>query len=129
MKTETIKKVKEFLNDLETEITILDYIDVEDINLNNPFQSIFDQLTDLNAFNIEIIYYYKAMEYLTQNDHSLSESIEIALEYGYSLQDVNSELLASLLASRKEIEKFYDLETEITDFFEKINLIEEEEQI
>jgi hypothetical protein len=37
--------------------------------------------------------------------------------------------LASLLASRKEIEKFYDLETEITDFFEKINLIEEEEQI
>jgi hypothetical protein len=90
MKTETIKKVKEFLNDLETEITILDYIDVEDINLNNPFQSIFDQLTDLNAFNIEIIYYYKAMEYLTQNDHSLSESIEIALEYGYSLQDVNS---------------------------------------
>jgi hypothetical protein len=129
MKQETIKKVELFLNELDTEICIIDYIEIDEIDLEDPFQSIVDQLNECNAFDIEIIYYYKAMEYLTKNDTSLKESINIAIEYGYSIEDINSEFLASLLASKLERENFNDLESEINDFFEKIKLeIEQEEE-
>ena len=66
-----------------------------------------EELQDNGFFNVEIIYYYKAMEYLKEHDTSLSESIEIANEYGYTLENLNSETLASLHASRKKEEDFY----------------------
>ncbi len=69
---------------------------------------IFDELQDNGFFNVEIIYYYKAIEYLKQNDSSLCESLEIANEYGYTLENINSELLASLHASNQRINKFWE---------------------
>ena len=59
-------------------------------------------------FNVEIIYYYKAIEYLKENDCSLSDSIELAVEIGYTLKNINSETLASLHASRQREEIFYN---------------------
>ena len=67
-----------------------------------------EELQDNGFFTVEIIYYYKAMEYLKENDTSLSESIEIANEYGYTLEGLNSETLASLHASRERENKFYE---------------------
>ena len=69
---------------------------------------IFDDLQNNGFFNIEIIYYYKAIEYLKENDFSLCESLEIANEYGYTLENINSELLASLHASNQRINKFWE---------------------
>ena len=37
------------------------------------------------------------MKYLSENDPSLSESIEIAQDMGYDLSNINSELLATIL--------------------------------
>ena len=49
------------------------------------------------------------MEYLKEHDPSLSESIEIATEYCfYTLENINSELLASLHASRDRENKFWE---------------------
>jgi hypothetical protein len=69
------------------------------------------------GFNVDIIYYYHAMEYLRNIDNSLRESLEIAKEYGYKLEDINSELLASLHASKKVMCDYWDYQNEINNFF------------
>tara|TARA_R110002012_G_scaffold317929_1_gene535247 strand:- start:1038 stop:1451 length:414 start_codon:yes stop_codon:yes gene_type:complete len=76
-----------------------DFTDVNDI---------FDDLQNNGFFTVEIIYYYKAIEYLKENDYSLHHSLEIANEYGYTLENLNSELLASLHASRQREDKFWE---------------------
>jgi len=77
---------------------------------------LYDEIQSENGFIVEIIYYYKAMKYLAEFDASLTESLEIAKELGYELENVNSELLASLLATHYNEQKFWELE-------EQINLI------
>lgn len=44
----------------------------------------------------EIIYYSVAMNYLIENDCSLSYSLELAHDMGYSAKNLNSELLATI---------------------------------
>jgi hypothetical protein len=67
-----------------------------------------EELQENGFFDVEIIYYYKAMEYLKEHDTSLSESIEIATEMGCTLENLNSESLASLHASRDRENKYYE---------------------
>ncbi len=76
--------------------------DLTDVN------NIYDDLLINGYFNEEIIYYYNAIKYLKDNDQSLSESLEIAEEYGYSITNINSELLATLHASRSKESKFWE---------------------
>lgn len=83
------------------------YSDIEDLGSKDSSQ-IWEDLNDSQFFHVEIIYYAKAMEYLKEHDTSLSESIELATEYGYTLENINSELLASLHASRERENKFYE---------------------
>jgi hypothetical protein len=75
--------------------------DLTDVN------NIYDDLLINGYFTEEIIYYYNAIKYLKDNDQSLSESLEIANEYGYSITNINSELLATLHASRNKEDKFW----------------------
>ncbi len=68
--------------------------------------------------DVEIIYYATAINYLKENDCSLTDSLSLAAEYGYELKNLNSEILASILASEQNRESFYgeflkELETEI----------------
>ena len=95
---------------------------LHELDQNNPqkcFDDIYNQLEENGFFNIEIIYHYKAIKYLQENDQSLQESIEIASEYGYNIEDVTSELLASLLASREAREVFDDLRDDFINFFQE----------
>lgn len=113
------QKIVDFLTEIEkdTEIGILSNIELNNIDPENAFDSIYEAINDNNGFDIEIIYYSNAMEYLTRHDNSLRESIEIALDFGYELKNINSELLASLLASQNSREQFYNYENEINNFF------------
>ena len=78
---------------------------------------------------MEVIYYASAMEYLMENDNSLRESLEIANDLGYELKNLNSEILASLLASQNSRDEFADLESEINSFFDDIQTeIDESEE-
>ena len=71
------------------------------------------------AFDIEIIYYHNAIKYLQENDPSLTESLNIANEYGYKICDLNSEMLASLLASYNAEQEFYGYEEKINELLTK----------
>ncbi len=76
---------------------LIDNLDIEYV-LDNAdcADDISDGLNELISQE-DIIYSFNAMEYLLENDQSLCESINIAVEYGYELNHVNSELLATLL--------------------------------
>ena len=73
------------------------------------------------GFNIEIIYYFNAMEYLSKNDPTLRVSIGIAAEYMEDFRGLNSELLASLLASQIVREEFCEYKHEINEFIINLN--------
>lgn len=132
MNEEIKNKIEKFLAELNTEVDILACVDIEDIDLDDAFDSIASMIEDNNGFNIEIIYYGRAMEYLTDNDTSLTISLELANDMGYNLKSLNSEILASLLASENSRESFYECRDEIEDFFkdivDEIEALEEDEE-
>lgn len=115
-------EIELFLNKIGDEVDIdMSCIDIEQIDITDAFSSIKVQLLDNNAFEQEVIYYSNAMEYLTENDNSLKESLEIADDLGFRPNNLNSEVLASLLKTRKCEEAFDQYETEINEFFENLN--------
>lgn len=120
-------KIENFLSELNTEIDVLNFVDIDNIDLLNPFDSICEMIEDNNGFDVEIIYYSNAIKFLAKNDPSLRESLEIASDYRFEVQNLNSEILASLLASKLVRKEFYELESEINDFFEDLEEEEEEE--
>lgn len=102
-----------------TGIYLPDYLDEDDIEDINDFDDLYNDLDNNEAFNIDIIYYSRAMTYLSENDFSLSESIEIAVDMGYSLENINSELLASLHASQKARDDFHSITDEIDEILSR----------
>lgn len=111
-------KIENFLKSIEVEnLEILDFINIDEIDHSDAFESIFEMINDNGGFNIDIIYYSNSIEYLRRHDNSLNESIEIAIEYGYTIENLNSELLASLLASKNVMIDFVDYREEIENFF------------
>lgn len=113
-------KIENFLKSLHAEIDVLYMVDTDEIDLENPFQSICNMIENNQGFDSEIIYYSNAINYLKENDQSLQESLSIASEYGYEVSNLNSEVLASLLSSKNIREEFYELENEIAEFFDEI---------
>ena len=116
MKTRT-EKIKGFICGLATGIDLPYYVDCERAG---SFDDIERAIEDGNGFDIEIIYHSAAMAYLAQADPSLNQSIALAHNLGYETKDINSELLASLLASQDARDGFYSLEKEITEFFNEL---------
>lgn len=68
-----------------------------------------------------IVYYSNAMDWLSEHDCSLEESLEIADELGYRLKDLSSEVLANLHAERYYMDEFAGYESEINDLQDEIN--------
>lgn len=68
----------------------------------------------------EIIYYYNAMKFLSEEDASLQESIELAQDYGYELANLNSETLATLLLQQKLDEELSGLYGLLEDYFDAL---------
>ena len=122
MDTTQITKIKEFLRSIKIDnLYIDDYVQYEEIDLDSPFDRIYDMIENNGGFNIEIIYYFNAMEYLSKNDPTLRVSIGIASEYMEDFRGLNSELLASLLASQIVREDFYNERDSIETFFNCLN--------
>ena len=63
--------------------------------------------------SVQIIYHANAIDYLAKNDPSLYNSLEIAHEYGFETQSLNSELLASLLLQRECCDELGELINEL----------------
>ena len=114
-------KITSFLQSLNTEISITDFIEIDwENNQELNFDNIEEEINDNNGFDLEIIYYSNAIEYLKNNDPSLRYSLELADEYCYTIDTLSSEILASLLYSQNEREKFNNLEDEINEFFDDL---------
>ena len=113
-------KIEDFFRELDTEVDVLNYIDIDNIDHEYAFDSICDMINDNNGFDFDVIYYSNAMNYLRENDPSLKESLSLAHEIGYNLNNLSSEILASLLKTENVKSDFYQLENEINDFFEDL---------
>lgn len=85
-------------------------------------------LEDCNAFDVEIIYYGRAMEYLSEHDASLTQSLTLAADMGYSPENIDSELLATLLASENARSDWYGHQSEIDEFISEMDWDEPEDE-
>ena len=110
------KKTIQFLSKFNTEIELIgifEYFNKENENL------IFD---DFREYIVESIlnfniYYSKAIEYLKENDNSLTRSLQIADDQGFEVGKLNSELLATLLYQDKLYNELWEMENEIMEYF------------
>ena len=118
MNTEkTIQFLSKFNTNLEL-VEIFEYFNKE--NETFLFDDFREYIVD-SILNFEVIYYSKAIEYLKENDNSLTRSLEIADEQGFEVSKLNSEILATLLYQDKLYNELWDIEDEIMEYFEKNN--------
>lgn len=113
---------------IEQEYIIEYYLNNPNVDLQDLQDFIISELDSLSAFNVEIIYYDKAMAYLRKNDISLSESLEIANEMGYEVNQLSSEILASIHCSTHIREEFIKdiCEADLDDILQLLKLEEDE---
>lgn len=108
--TQILEVIKTKEKDYDFNDYIENYIDIDQLKEIEDLESLRDYLNELNEeqqiTDTQVIYYASAMDYLREHDNSLTESIEIACEYGFELSKINSELLASLLKSRNNVDDY-----------------------
>lgn len=73
--------------------------------------------TETYIYTAEILYYHNAMDFLKEHDPSLMISLEKAEELGYSLDNLNSEILANLLLQDVLMETLEGLRSSIEEYF------------
>ena len=88
-------------------------------NDDNDADSFIEWYTETYIYDASIIYYHNAMEFLTENDPSLHDSMVKAQEYGYKPEDLNSELLASLLLQDILLQELESCRDDIESYFEE----------
>ena len=92
-------------------------IDLANLYYNeDTFNDFCDKVNDA-IMQEEIIYYYEAMKYLIREDASLSQSLEIASEFGYTTENLNSELLATLLYQQNLTNQWYEISEQVEEIF------------
>lgn len=94
-------------------------IDIAYAVLNDKKENIDDMMEYLEerCSEIEVIYFSNAMEYLKEHDRSLQESLALAADCGFSVENLNSETLATLLMQQKARERVWELRDEIEELF------------
>lgn len=127
-KLEAIKNIiKEQEKDCDFNDYITNYVSNEDIKACETIEDVREILEKANEnyeiTDADVIYYTNAIAYLQENDPSLTESLEIASEYGYTTDKLNSEILASLLMSRKNQEDYNDFVANVCSEIERQELL------
>jgi hypothetical protein len=125
MNTENKQKVIDFLQKSTLDIDFKYHLSNEDFESAEDVRSI---LEDAGAFDTEIIYYSNAIKYLSENDSSLNRSLGIASDMGYEPKNLNSEILASILASEINREEWSELESELQTLIDELLELESIEE-
>jgi hypothetical protein len=89
--------------------------EIEGVDSIYELDDLNELIWDTTILQEEFIYYYDAMKYLTENDPSLTESFEIASEYSFDPKNLNSCILAGLLASRQNEDDWHNLARELDE--------------
>ena len=114
MKKEKLENIFTYIENGTDEL-VTDYIDMEEILKMEGYDDLYEKLEEEGFFDVDIIYYARAMDYLKEHDSSLSDSLTLAGEMGYRSEDLSSEKLASILASEKIRESFAEFYDEIEE--------------
>lgn len=135
--SERIEALRESINDKETELSDLKQEQSEKIDeledLLNDFEVGYEVGDSYRSIEEdvqtrisegEVTYYSTAMEYLTNNDTSLRDSLDLADEMGYSPGNLNSEILATLLLQRELSDEWYKVQDEVEELIEAIDDLE-----
>lgn len=99
-----IKLLRRLLEDYKS--SLLDFVDDEGLDSVNFFEDLCKLLDKNYAFMLWIFGWEKAMNYLAKHDPTLKISINIAIQANYSVEDIDSELLANLLAKHENVFNF-----------------------
>jgi len=116
------KRLEKFISEIEKDLhhEITYYLYPEDyIDLVNQEIDLIDLLEDTDFFNVDIIGITEANKII--NDIGFNSAIEIAKYYGYSINNIDSEALASIVASQELRDKFYIIEGSIKDYIDNLN--------
>lgn len=115
--------MKNFIIFHQWDLDIIEYVDLEQLLEAIRQWKAKDYLNELatDIATEEIIYYSDAIEYLKQNDPSLRQSLELASDLWFETKDINSEVLASLLATEENKEKFNKFVDKFDEFINNFN--------
>ena len=86
--------------------SLLNYTDYIGLDSVNSFEDLCKLLDKNYAFMLWIFGWEKAMNYLAKHDPTLKISINIAIQANYSVENIDSELLANLLAKHENVFNF-----------------------
>ena len=111
----TIKENLQEINDVQNSDLDLAYYYEDGMTYDEYYNAVTESIYDK-----EIIYYSVAIKYLAENDASLSDSLEIASELGYTVENLNSEVLATLLYQRELHEEFWSYCEDIEEYFNEL---------
>ena len=111
------KKLSKLLQNISQHAMI--EVEAEKLKGIKTFDELVEYLRDNEYLNVEIIFFDDAMEFLAKHDPSLMDSLELADEFGYSADDINSSILASLLASKMLEDDLLEAKDEIEKILNK----------
>jgi hypothetical protein len=116
MNMKTKEQIEHFLDSLETEVDVLEWVEIDRIDKNNAFESIYQMIYENKGFNMRLKN-ENAEKFLAKNDTAEIKIMAIALAYGYSAKDLTTKSLADLLYTLKTLSKFLSLQDKINNFF------------
>lgn len=112
-----MQQIREFTESINM-ATMWEHINVQEFNDCENTEDLREVLEENGYFNVEIIYYENAINYLRDNDPSFKRAFELAQEVDYRIIDLSSEVLASLVATDDLYEQWNKKEQEIQDFID-----------
>lgn len=104
---QTIEKIQEMLKNIDIDIDISDITGASIDELDVTIEEYIGEQ--------EIIYYANAMDYLREHDASLTISLSLAVEQGYTINTLNSEVLATILMQDNMHEDYRNIRGEIEE--------------
>ena len=107
---------KEIKKAIEGILDNTDYLRGVDIDGDTP-EEVIEYIED-RIREEEVIYYSKAIKFLSDEDASLIDSIDLAIDMGYELKNINSELLATILIQDRMNTELYEIKDDIENAFE-----------
>tara|TARA_R110000850_G_scaffold100331_5_gene207599 strand:+ start:2050 stop:2406 length:357 start_codon:yes stop_codon:yes gene_type:complete len=115
MNKQKVTKLDKLFDDNNIDFYASDYYYDDNMNDINDFDDLINFLDEKNALQVEVIYYNKAMSYLSEHDPALQHTLELASDLGFELSKLNSETLASILATDNLRNDINDLSDDIND--------------
>lgn len=111
-----MKTIKQFLEE-KSKNSELDFSYVYQDGMT--FSEYEDAIDTYIRESSDIIYYSNAIEFLKENDPSLMDSLQLAADLGYTPDNLNSEILATLLNQQMLFEEWGEISSEMEEYFEE----------